>query len=70
MQDTNFDLVVIGAGPGGYHAAIRGTQLGLKTAVVEKDDGTEIMGWCLFCLRRGSDKSNTEDYIFFGLTQI
>ena len=28
MSDNNFDLIVIGAGPGGYHAAIRGAQLG------------------------------------------
>ncbi len=53
MQDTNFDLVVIGAGPGGYHAAIRGTQLGLKTAVVEKDDGTGIGGVGGVCLNWG-----------------
>ena len=31
------DLLVIGAGPGGYVAAIRGAQLGMKTAVVEKE---------------------------------
>ena len=31
----NYDLIVIGSGPGGYVAAIRGAQLGLKTAVVE-----------------------------------
>ena len=31
-----FDVVVIGAGPGGYVAAIRSAQLGLKTAIVEK----------------------------------
>ena len=43
MPDSEFDLVVIGAGPGGYHAAIRGAQLGLKTAVVEKDDGTRSL---------------------------
>jgi len=36
MSDTQFDLVVIGAGPGGYVAAIRAAQLGLKTAIVEK----------------------------------
>lgn len=36
MSDT-FDLVVIGSGPGGYVGAIRAAQLGLKTAVVEKD---------------------------------
>jgi dihydrolipoamide dehydrogenase len=36
MTEANFDLVVIGAGPGGYVAAIRAAQLGLKTACVEK----------------------------------
>ena len=36
MTDTLFDLVVIGSGPGGYVAAIRAAQLGLRTAVVEK----------------------------------
>lgn len=36
-MDTVYDIVVIGAGPGGYVAAIRGAQLGLKVAVVEKD---------------------------------
>jgi dihydrolipoamide dehydrogenase len=41
---TRFDLVVIGAGPGGYVAAIRAGQLGLKTAVVERD---RIGGVCL-----------------------
>ena len=39
-----FDLVVIGAGPGGYVAAIRAGQLGLKTAVVERD---RVGGVCL-----------------------
>src|SRR4030095_5290062 len=33
--DASFDLTVIGSGPGGYVAAIRAAQLGLKTAVVE-----------------------------------
>ena len=41
-----YDLVVIGAGPGGYVAAIRATQLGLKTAVVEKDrPGGVCLNW-------------------------
>ena len=34
-MDTNFDVIVVGAGPGGYVAAIRSAQLGLKTACVE-----------------------------------
>jgi dihydrolipoamide dehydrogenase len=37
MSETNFDLVVIGSGPGGYVGAIRAAQLGFKTAIVEKD---------------------------------
>lgn len=38
MSDsTQFDLVVIGSGPGGYVGAIRAAQLGLKTAIIEKD---------------------------------
>src|SRR5262245_23947383 len=36
MSDSTFDLVVIGSGPGGYTAAIRAAQLGMKTACVEK----------------------------------
>src|SRR5262249_28626343 len=39
-----FDCIVIGSGPGGYVAAIRSAQLGMKTAVVEKD---KVGGRCL-----------------------
>ena len=53
MPETSFDLVVIGAGPGGYHAAIRGAQLGFKVAVIEKDDGTGIGGLGGVCLNWG-----------------
>jgi dihydrolipoamide dehydrogenase len=41
MATENFDLVVIGGGPGGYVAAIRGAQLGLKTACIEKRKGAQ-----------------------------
>ncbi len=44
MAQKNFDLIVIGSGPGGYVAAIRGAQLGLKTAIVERD---RLGGICL-----------------------
>ncbi len=44
-SDTTYDLVVIGAGPGGYVAAIRAAQLGLKVACVEKR--TTLGGTCL-----------------------
>ena len=36
MPDSKFDLIVIGSGPGGYIAAIRAAQLGMKVAMVEK----------------------------------
>ena len=42
--DSEYDIVVVGAGPGGYVAAIRAAQLGLKTAVVERE---ELGGVCL-----------------------
>jgi len=45
MAESNYDLVVIGGGPGGYVAAIRGAQLGMKTACVDKR-GT-LGGTCL-----------------------
>ena len=44
MSDTAYDCVVIGSGPGGYVAAIRAAQLGMKTAVIEKD---RVGGRCL-----------------------
>src|SRR5271167_1731640 len=36
MADTAFDIIIIGSGPGGYVTAIRGAQLGFKTAIVER----------------------------------
>jgi len=44
MADTQFDLVVVGGGPGGYVAAIRAAQLGMKTALVET---ANLDGICL-----------------------
>ena len=44
MADTSFDLILVGGGPGGYVAAIRAAQLGLKTAVVERE---HLGGVCL-----------------------
>jgi dihydrolipoamide dehydrogenase len=37
MAETNFDVIIIGSGPGGYVTAIRAAQLGFKTAIVERD---------------------------------
>ena len=45
MADTEFDLIVIGSGPGGYVCAIKAAQLGLKTACVESRD--TLGGTCL-----------------------
>ena len=36
MSNENFDLIVIGAGPGGYVGAIRAAQLGMRVACIEK----------------------------------
>jgi dihydrolipoamide dehydrogenase len=44
MPESSYDCIVIGSGPGGYVAAIRAAQLGMKTAVVEKG---EVGGRCL-----------------------
>ena len=45
MSDKPYDVVVIGAGPGGYVSAIRASQLGMKVAIVEKD--SRLGGTCL-----------------------
>src|SRR5438067_9537619 len=44
MAESSFDLIVVGGGPGGYVAAIRAAQLGMKTALVERD---QLGGICL-----------------------
>ncbi len=44
MSDTSFDIIVVGAGPGGYVTAIRAAQLGFKTAIVERE---HLGGICL-----------------------
>jgi dihydrolipoamide dehydrogenase len=51
MSEQTYDLVVIGAGPAGYHAAIRGAQLGMKVACIDaalgKDGKPALGGTCL-----------------------
>ncbi len=44
MADTNFDILIIGAGPGGYVTAIRAAQLGFKVAIIERE---HLGGICL-----------------------
>ena len=44
MTETVYDMVILGAGSGGYAAALRGAQLGLKVALIEAD---KLGGTCL-----------------------
>ena len=53
MADNKYDVIVIGAGPGGYHAAIRAAQLEMKVCLIEKDDGTGNGGIGGVCLNWG-----------------
>src|ERR1044072_7663710 len=59
-----FDVVIIGSGPGGYIAAIRSGQLGLKTALVEKDK--ELGGTCLNvgCIPSKALLTSSDHYMF------
>ena len=66
MAETpKYDLVVIGSGPGGYVAAIRAGQLGLRTALIEKDD--KFGGTCLHvgCIPTKALLLNAEVYDYF-----
>lgn len=64
MAENNFNLIVIGAGPGGYVCAIRAAQLGLKTAIIEKDPF--LGGTCLNvgCIPSKALLHSTEMYHF------
>src|SRR5881628_1678489 len=59
-----FDVVIIGSGPGGYIAAIRSGQLGLKTALVEKDK--ELGGTCLNvgCIPSKALLTSSDHFVF------
>ena len=65
MSDKNFDVVIVGAGPGGYVTAIRAAQLGLKTAVVEAN---HVGGICLNwgCIPTKALLRSAEIYRFMG----
>jgi dihydrolipoamide dehydrogenase len=45
VADEKFDLIVIGAGPGGYVAALRASQLGMRTACIDRNE--QLGGTCL-----------------------
>ena len=59
-----FDVVIIGSGPGGYVAAIRAGQLGLKTAIIEKDK--DLGGTCLNvgCIPSKALLTSSDHFIF------
>ncbi len=59
-----FDLIVLGSGPGGYVAAIRAAQLGLKTAIVEKESlGGVCLNWGCIPTKALLKSANVFDYI-------
>lgn len=60
----SFDVIIIGSGPGGYVAAIRSAQLGLRTAIIEKDK--ELGGTCLNigCIPSKALLSSSDHYAF------
>lgn len=73
MTDHSVDLVVVGSGPGGYVAAIRAAQLGMKTAIVERDAlGGVCLNWgCIptkALLRTSEVYTNMKHAEEFGLT--
>ena len=59
-----FDVIIIGSGPGGYVAAIRSAQLGLKTAIVEKDP--DLGGTCLNvgCIPSKALLTSSDHFVF------
>jgi len=65
VEIPHYDLAVIGSGPGGYVAAIRAGQLGLKTAIIEKDD--KFGGTCLHvgCIPTKALLLDAEVYDYF-----
>ena len=67
-MDSDYDLVVIGSGPGGYVAAIRAGQLGMKTAVVEREAlGGVCLNWG--CIPSKSLLKNAEVVSYFHRAQ-
>ena len=68
-NDKIYDVIIIGSGPGGYVAAIRASQLGLNTAVIEKDKlGGICLNWgCIptKALLRASEINRVHDPLSF-----
>jgi len=73
MTDTQFDIAVIGGGPGGYVAAIRAAQLGLKPVVIEREHlGGICLNWgCIptkALLRAAELRHSIDEMAAFGIT--
>ena len=61
---TQYDLLIIGSGPGGYVAAIRAAQLGMKVAVVEKEAlGGVCLNWGCIPTKALLKSAQVFDYI-------
>src|SRR6188508_210369 len=64
MLMNNYDLIVIGSGPGGYVAAIRASQLGMKVAIVEKESlGGICLNWGCIPTKALLKSAQVFDYI-------
>src|SRR5690606_13767714 len=60
----DFDVIILGSGPGGYVAAIRAAQLGLKTAIVEKESlGGVCLNWGCIPTKALLKSANVFEYI-------
>ena len=60
----NYDVIVLGSGPGGYVTAIRASQLGLKTAVIEKESlGGVCLNWGCIPTKALLKSANVYEYI-------
>ena len=64
LSKWNYDVIVVGSGPGGYVTAIRASQLGLKTAVVEKESlGGVCLNWGCIPTKALLKSANVFEYI-------
>src|SRR4030042_5089745 len=63
MADT-YDLIILGSGPGGYVAAIRASQLGLKTAIIERESlGGICLNWGCIPTKALLKSANVFEYL-------
>ena len=64
LIEMNYDVIVLGSGPGGYVAAIRAAQLGLKTAIIERESlGGICLNWGCIPTKALLKSANVFEYI-------